>query len=70
MSEALIYNTLTLLIVVFAFFIAVKRLFHKFFPKSEKSCSSGCGSCSTPCELKNMVQNAGANAQNNHTRNG
>lgn len=55
--EQIIYNTLTYLIVAFAIFITIKKIFGKNPEKIESTCSSGCGACSSKCDLKALVKN-------------
>lgn len=55
--ENLIYNILTILIVSAAVLIAAKKFYDSLKPKSESNCDSGCGGCSSKCDLKEALQN-------------
>ena len=62
MMEELIYNIFTFIIIAFAVFVAGKKIYDSVKPKNDSSsCSSGCGGCGTPCELKDVIQNSKIN---------
>lgn len=52
--ENTFYNLLTYLIVLIALLIASKKVIRKMFYKNESSCESGCGGCTSTCELKKV----------------
>ena len=54
--DELFYNILASGIVLFAFFILGRKLYLIFFKANANSCDSGCGGCSTECDLKNLSQ--------------
>lgn len=54
--EKLIYDILAVLIICSAVGIFIRYIYNKFLPKKKHGCDSGCGGCSTPCELKNMIK--------------
>lgn len=54
--ESLIYNILALIIVAFAFVIAGIRFFKTIKSTDKSSCESGCGGCSSQCDLKQIIQ--------------
>jgi hypothetical protein len=58
--EEIIYNSLTYIIVLFAIFIAVRKVVLKNTKKEESSCADGCGGCSSKCDLKALVKNTKA----------
>lgn len=50
--EETFYNILTYLIVFIALFLAGRKTITKMFSKKESPCNSGCGGCTSTCELK------------------
>lgn len=55
--ETIIYNSLAFLILAFAVFITVKKVYQTLFKKQETSCASGCSGCASKCDLKQLVNN-------------
>lgn len=54
--EDLIYNTLSYIIILFAVYIALRKVIFKNNKEEESSCADGCGGCSSKCDLKALVK--------------
>ncbi len=51
----MIYNIITYLIVALSLFLAGKKIYMKIFTNKQPACESGCGGCTSKCELRNLA---------------
>ena len=55
--ENILYDLAAYFIVLFALFLAIRKMVHKSNINNDVSCSTGCGGCSSKCDLsKNMTR--------------